>query len=251
MASINSGSNANCYYIGTMEEGILVDAGLSNRETIKRLGSLGLDIKNVKAIFISHEHSDHVKGVKTISKKHQVPIYITKKTLHSTRIDPYNPNIVHFQSFEPVVIGDFEIIGFPKFHDAVDPHSFVISYKGIKIGVITDIGMACENVACFFGQCQGVFLEANYDDVLLENGNYPVYLKNRVKSDVGHLSNAQAYELFQNHRSSTLQHLVLSHISKDNNTPRHAISLFEHDDCTRINIIVASRYEPTPLLKIS
>lgn len=249
ICSLNSGSNANCYYVGNENEAVLIDTGLSCRETEKRMTGVGLSMDTVKAIFISHEHSDHVTGLAAISKKYQLPVYITEATLGNCKV-PVDENLVqYFQQTKPVNIGNLKITSFKKNHDAADAHSFMISGYGINIGVITDIGFACKKVIKYFGQCHAAFLESNYCDTMLANGNYPYYLQERISSDVGHLSNAQAVELFKHYRSEHLQLLILSHLSKNNNKPELVENIFTpHAGSTKI--IVASRYEASPVYRI-
>ncbi|HEX9511292.1 MAG TPA: MBL fold metallo-hydrolase [Puia sp.] len=246
ITSLNSGSNGNCYYIGNDREAILVDAGISCRETEKRMKRLGLSIESVKAIFVSHEHTDHIKGVPVIAKKYQLPVYITTNTLRNGGLELDAPLVVPFQAYTPVTIGELNITAFPKFHDAIDPHSFVIESKGIKIGVFTDIGAPCEHLIHHFKQCHAAFLEANYDEEMLENGSYPYHLKNRIRGGQGHLSNRQALELFNTCRPSFLSHLLLSHLSHNNNCPDLTRALFApHAGETKI--VIASRHEETPV----
>lgn len=249
ISSLNSGSNANCYYISNGHEAVLVDAGLSCRETEKRMRQLNLAMDQVKAIFVSHEHGDHITGVAGISKKHQLPVYITTGTLRNSRI-PVAQHLLHsFKHNQKIKIGGLSVIPFRKSHDADDPHSFLISGHGINVGVITDIGYACKQVLKYFGQCHAAFLEANYCADMLANGNYPYHLKKRISSDEGHLSNAQALELFLHHKSAALQLLILSHLSKNNNKPEIVESLFSpHAGNTRI--VVAGRYAATPVFCI-
>ena len=128
VTSLNSGSNGNCYYIGNEKEAILVDAGISCREIEQRMKRLELSMKKVKALFISHEHTDHIKGVRVLSKKHNLPVYITRDTLKNANLDDTNPSIVIMHPEKPITIGQLEITAFPKFHDARDPQSFVIRY---------------------------------------------------------------------------------------------------------------------------
>ena len=246
ISSLNSGSNANCYYIGNDTEAVLVDAGLSCRETEKRMKQLGLSMEKVKAIFVTHEHSDHITGVPGLSKKFQLPVYITPVTLQHSNI-PLQPELVRsFVHNKPVMIVALSILPFRKKHDGKDPHSFMISEKGINVGVITDIGFACKQVIKYFSRCHAVILESNYCDDMLRNGGYPIYLQKRISSDEGHLSNAQALELFRHYRSETLQLLILGHLSKNNNKPELVSQLFTpHAGTTRI--VVASRYEASPV----
>lgn len=249
ISSLNSGSNANCYYIGNNKEAVLIDAGLSCRETERRMKQLGLSIGIVKAIFVSHEHSDHITGVPGISKKYRLPVYITGATLANSNI-PIEPQLVNdFKKNKPVKIGDLSVIPFRKSHDAADPHSFIVSGHGISIGIITDIGYACKQVIKYFGQCQAAFLESNYCTEMLANGNYPWHLQQRISSDEGHLSNAQALELFTNYRGTDLRLLILSHLSKNNNNPELVMSLFKKQ-ADNTEIVVASRYVASPVFRI-
>ncbi|HEX4375166.1 MAG TPA: MBL fold metallo-hydrolase, partial [Puia sp.] len=176
IASLNSGSNGNCYYIGNEREAVLVDAGISCRETERRMKRLGLSMQKVKAIFISHEHSDHINGVAVLSKKYSLPVYITPGTLNNCSLILDEQRILSFTAYQAVQIGGLIISAFPKFHDAAHPHSFMIECDGIKVGVLTDIGAACQHVIKHFSQCHAAFLEANYDEELLEKGRYPYHL---------------------------------------------------------------------------
>ncbi|MES2691753.1 MAG: MBL fold metallo-hydrolase [Bacteroidota bacterium] len=249
-ASLNSGSNGNCYYIGNAEDAVLIDAGISCRETERRMERLGLDVRTVRAIFISHEHSDHIRGVEVLSRKYRIPVYITAPTLMagSLAIDP--ALIRSFRPHETICIGELSVIPFPKSHDAAEPFSYVVKNREVCIGVMTDIGSVCDNVIRYFKQCHAVFLEANYDVTMLETGHYPAHLKRRISSHKGHLSNEQALELFTSHRSSFLSHVFLSHLSKENNDPQTASTVFQ-EHCGHTQIIVASRYGETPLFCIT
>lgn len=249
IASLNSGSNGNCYYIGNATEAVLIDAGLSCRETEKRMYKLGLPIEKVKAIFISHEHSDHIKGVQGLANKFMMPVFITPGTLKRSGIFIKERNFYPFEAHKPVTIGNLQVTAFPKKHDAADPHSFIIQYKDITVGVFTDIGMACDNVSKYFNLCHAAFLETNYDEHMLENGNYPLHLKKRIRSGEGHLSNKQALEIFIAHRPQFMTHLLLAHLSRENNHPLLVQELFDKH-AGNTSVIVASRYEPTALYNI-
>ena len=247
--SLNSGSNGNCYYVGTQTDAVLIDVGLSCRETEKRMKQLGLNMKTVKAIIVSHEHGDHIKGVSTMANKYSLPVYITAKTAkHGPRLISHLAK--PFTAKEIVTVGDLQVTPFLKYHDATDPHSFIISSNGITVGVLTDIGTVCEEVVHHFKQCHAVFLEANYDATMLENGKYPIHLKNRIRSGQGHLSNKEALDLFITHRSPNLSHLLLSHLSKENNSPEIVESLFKQY-ANSITITIAHRYQATEIFTIS
>src|SRR5687767_4413607 len=122
ITSLNSGSNGNCYYIGNEHEAVLVDAGISCLETEKRMKRLGLSMRKVKAIFISHEHSDHIRGVSVLARKYNLPVYITPDTQYHGRLSHEKFTAVPFQAYEPVQVGELTITAFPKWHDASDPH---------------------------------------------------------------------------------------------------------------------------------
>ncbi len=249
IASLNSGSNGNCYYVGNSKNAVLIDAGISCRETEKRMKRIGLDIKKVRAIFISHEHTDHIRGVAVLASKYNLPVYITEPTLQNGGLALKHENVFSFKAYEPVNIEELTVTAFPKFHDAAEPHSFIVASEEIRIGIFTDIGAPCEHVIRHFQQCHAAFLEANYDELMLENGRYPIYLKNRIRGGMGHLSNAQALALFTVHRPSFMSHLLLSHLSKDNNDPELVLNLFrKHANGTRV--VVASRYEESEVYTI-
>lgn len=247
IASLNSGSNGNCYYVGNHDEAILIDAGISCRETEKRMKRLGLSMQAVRAVFISHEHGDHIAGLEVLARRHFLPVYITTPMRQYVKV---NGTVHSFQSHVPVQIGGLSVTAFPKFHDAVDPYSFVIEHNNVRVGVFTDIGVACETVIRYFKQCHAVILEANYDEEMLEKGSYPWHLKKRIRGGDGHLSNLQALELFRTHRAPFMTHLVLAHLSRNNNCPDLVHRLFsEHAGNTRI--VVASRYEETQVMHIT
>lgn len=249
IASLNSGSNANCYYIGNKQEAVLIDAGLSCRETEKRMKRLGLDIGLIKAVFISHEHADHIAGLQVLSKKYQLPVYITNNTLRNCGVQIEKELVYTFIQNEPVSIGELSIIPFTKSHDAEDPHSFIVSSNMVHIGVITDIGYACKQVTKYFRLCDAVFLESNYCEQMLTNGSYPAHLKKRISSRKGHLSNDQALELFLKHKPQNLQLLILSHLSQNNNHPEIVGKLFS-DHASGIKIVIASRHKETGLFSV-
>lgn len=250
ITSLNSGSNGNCYYVGNEEEAVLVDVGISCKEVETRIRNLGLTLSKVKAIFVSHEHSDHVRGIPVLAAKYGLPVYITPNTLRNCRFRLEKRLIHSFQANEPVSIGNLTVTPFPKFHDAVDPYSFVVANGNVRVGVFTDIGAPCQHLTRYFQQCHAAFLESNYDEELLQNGKYPYYLKNRIRSGHGHLSNKQALAFFKAHRPAYMSHLILSHLSNENNCPKLVYDLFsEHANDTEI--IVASRFEATPVYNIT
>ena len=226
-----------------------MDAGLSCRETEKRMNRLSLDLKMVKAVFISHEHTDHVFGLRVLSKKYRIPVYITRQTEELSGLKLEKELVNRFEEARSVRIGDLSVLPFRKRHDAADPHSFMISSSSVHVGVFTDIGLACKEVIHYFKQCHAAFLEANYDTDMLMNGSYAASLKKRISHGEGHLSNKQALELFLHHRPAHMSHLILSHLSANNNKPELVMDLFQHH-AGKTKIILASRYGETEVYRV-
>lgn len=247
VASLNSGSNGNCYYVGTASDAVLIDAGISCRETERRLQRLKLEVRRVRAIFVSHEHSDHIKGIRVLAKKYALPVYVSSRTAAAGRLDCRL--MVDLIAHTPVCIGSLTITPFPKSHDAADPCSFLVSNGDVNVGVFTDIGLACSNVIKYFQLCDAAILESNYDEEMLSNGGYPYYLKQRIRSSKGHLSNDQALEIFQNYRSPRLRYLLLGHLSQHNNCPLKVEQLFKAN-CNGVQIVVASREVESAVFRV-
>lgn len=249
VTSLNSGSNGNCYYIGNQHEAVLVDAGISCREIEKRLHRLQLEIQKIKAIFISHEHSDHIRGVEVLSRKYKIPVYITSKTYGNCGFVVAEELLFSFVPHCEIKIGSLSVTAFLKNHDAIDPYSFRISCNDIHVGVFTDIGSTCTELIKNFRLCHAAFLESNYDESMLANGNYPYHLKQRISGGKGHLSNREALELFVAHKPPFMTHLWLSHLSKNNNSPEIVEQLFS-PYAKNLHISVASRYNEIPVFEI-
>jgi phosphoribosyl 1,2-cyclic phosphodiesterase len=241
ICAIASGSNGNCYYVGNSQEAILVDAGISARQTISRMRCRNLDPSRVKAIFISHEHADHTNGARVMSKRLKIPVFLTSQTYMAMYAHhrPMAPRF--FKPGDEIVIGRFHVFPFLKQHDAAEPCSFRIAYNGLQTGIFTDIGSPCDNVISHFSQCHVAFLESNYDETMLWNGRYPWPLKKRIASEYGHLSNDQAYHLLVN-SGTRLREVFLSHLSAENNTPDTALKRFS-ELSGRIQIHMTSRHE--------
>jgi phosphoribosyl 1,2-cyclic phosphodiesterase len=249
ICAIASGSNGNCYYIGNSTEAILVDSGISARQTIARMELKNLDPGIIRAIFISHEHTDHTRGARVLSKKLHIPVFLTAQT-YTAMFDGLKPQSPRFfKPGEEITVGAFKIFPFLKQHDAAEPCSFRISYRGLHTGVFTDIGSPCENVIRQFSQCHVAFLETNYDEKMLWNGNYPWPLKKRIASEYGHLSNDQAYDLLIKNSGDQLKTVFLSHLSAENNSPDTAYNRFS-EVCEKFQIILTSRYEAGEVIRM-
>ncbi|MFA9389130.1 MAG: MBL fold metallo-hydrolase [Prolixibacteraceae bacterium] len=250
ICAIASGSNGNCYYIGNEREAILVDAGISCKQLLERMAVRELDPTKLKAIFITHEHVDHIRGTRVLSKKLNIPAFFTYGTWNNAHKSskPLHYRFVHID--QALQLGEITIHPFAKNHDASEPVSFRIEIDQVNVGVMTDIGSVCENVIHHLKMCQAVFLESNYDEKMLMEGPYPWPLKKRVASAMGHLSNLQALELVTEHAGENLKLVLLSHLSGENNTPEIAYETFRplHD---KYEIINTSRHEASEVKLIS
>lgn len=249
VASLNSGSNGNCYYVGNDEDAVLIDGGISCREIEKRMKRLGLSLRKVKGVFVTHEHGDHIHGVASLSKKHRIAVYMTPNTREAGNTRFPDEHVHLLSANATVAVGAMRITAFPKKHDAAEPVSFMISSDTVNVGVFTDIGVACENVVSNFRKCHAAFLESNYDELMLDQGGYPLALKNRIRGGFGHLSNKQARQLFITHRPSFMSHLFLVHLSQNNNHPRIVRDTF-YPVAGDTQIIIASREKESKLFHI-
>lgn len=249
ICAIASGSNGNCYYVGNEQDAVLVDVGVSRKQVLLRMGERGLDPEKVRAIFISHEHADHMRGVKVLAKVLDVPVYMTSETFGNT----WNPNRPgKYDLFEPdvpVQVNSIIVHPFLKNHDAAEPCSFRVEVEGKNVGVFTDIGTPCNKLIHHFKACDAMFLESNYDEKMLMGGPYPWPLKKRVSSDVGHLSNDQAMELTREHGTEKLKTILLSHLSGENNTPELAYEAFTKVE-GKHEILLTSRKEASEVIKL-
>jgi phosphoribosyl 1,2-cyclic phosphodiesterase len=249
ICALASGSNGNCYYIGNSKDAILVDAGITTKQILNRMLDKGLDPAKIRAVFITHEHGDHIRGVRVLGKKLDIPVYMTKGTYHAA-FKTWKP-ISFFPVYDniPLSIGSFTVYPVLKSHDATEPTSFRVEHSGINIGVFTDIGEPCENVKQHVSQCHALFLETNYDELLLKNGSYPYHLKVRIDSVKGHLSNKQAFQLLEQHAHPQLQCVFLSHISAENNRPEVAYELLKPFEC-RFPLMLTTRWGASDLFTL-
>lgn len=227
ICALASGSNGNCYYIGNDEEALLIDAGLSYRQILKRLEAKSLDPYKIRALFITHEHGDHIRGARVTSKKLGIPVFMTKGTFHAAYRTWKPLSFIAVEDNKPMQVGQFAVFPVLKNHDASEPTSFRVEHGGYSIGIFTDIGTPCDNVKKHLVKCHALFLETNYDRQMLKEGPYPYHLKARIDSDFGHLSNFQAFELLRENAHPQLQCVFLSHLSAENNRPELAIQEFK------------------------
>jgi phosphoribosyl 1,2-cyclic phosphodiesterase len=263
-----SGSRGNCALVATSSTRILVDAGLSGRETFKRLRTLGERSEDITAILITHEHSDHVAGLYRLATRLNVPVFITAQThcawkraasdairnsLRNASSDDSTttpalpipdlpqcelpkaelpkvelPKKEHFCAGRGFCIGDIEVMPFTIPHDAVDPVGFTFRAEGVKIGFATDLGYMPVSVRNHLRGCSVLVMESNHDVEMLRSGPYPWSVKQRVMSRVGHLSNDALAEFFSSDYDGGAEYLVLAHLSEQNNHPEIARAAAEH-----------------------
>jgi len=225
-----SGSRGNCALVATTTTRILVDAGLSGRETLKRLRAIGERTEEISAILITHEHCDHVAGLQRLAAKLNVPVFLTAPTHHAwnrTVRDeegaiPELPKSEHFSAGRGFRVGDIEVMPFTIPHDAIDPVGFTFRAEGVKLGFATDLGYMPASVRNHLRGCTVLVIESNHDVEMLRSGPYPWSVKQRVMSRVGHLSNEALAEFFSSDYDGGAEYLVLAHLSEQNNHPEKA-----------------------------
>ena len=217
-ASLGSGSKGNGTLVDDGSTCLLIDLGFTIRETVRRLGRLGVTPDDIDAILVTHEHADHIHGVAGFARKFSTPIYLTPGTCQA-KVMGLLPELHQIDCHSSFMVGTFEVTPVAVPHDAREPCQYVLSSGGATVGVLTDLGHITPHVKRSYRDCDALLLECNHDPVMLEQGPYPYPLKRRVGGDYGHLNNNQAAELLNALDLSRLQHLVLSHISAQNNLP--------------------------------
>jgi phosphoribosyl 1,2-cyclic phosphodiesterase len=215
-ASLGSGSRGNATLVEWSLGTLMIDCGFGLRETEQRLERLGKTPSCIKAILVTHEHSDHVKGVAMFSRRHQVPVYMTPGTWKSRNFGDL-PGLRLIQAYESFEINGLLVKPVAVPHDAREPSQFVFEHQGRRLGILTDLGSITPHVEDHYQTLDAMVLEANHDPSMLASGPYPPSLKQRVGGSWGHLSNQQAAGFLQRMDCARLQHLVVAHISQQNN----------------------------------
>jgi phosphoribosyl 1,2-cyclic phosphodiesterase len=216
---LSSGSKANCTFIEGGSTRILIDCGLSGAQTEKRLRALGVEPSTLSAIIITHEHSDHIYGVHTLSRRYKIPVYANEATSQFLGKMHAKENFITGEAFS---IGDLHISPFSITHDAAEPVGFVIQSEGLKFGQATDLGKVTPLVRESLSHCNALVLESNHDPLMLQECSYTWQLKQRISSAHGHLSNHDAGTLLAELLHDGLLHVVLGHLSENSNTPEVA-----------------------------
>jgi phosphoribosyl 1,2-cyclic phosphodiesterase len=220
-----SGSSGNSVYVASEKTRILIDAGLSAKQIAVRLEQIGVVPESINGVCVSHEHGDHIAGLRVLQKRHDIPVYANAGTLNGIQRQPKSDEISVkiFQTGSPFVIGDITIEPFSVPHDAYEPVGFRIQTAETSIGVVTDLGMVTALIREKLKGCHAIVVESNHDEDLLQEAPRPWPLKQRIRSRQGHLSNMGAAQLIAECATDQLEHVYLSHLSSDCNTPDTAL----------------------------
>ena len=260
--SIASGSSGNCIFVGDEQTGILIDVGISMKKVKEGLEAENLSLDRIQAIFVTHEHTDHISGLGPVLRRAPIPVYATAGTVHAIwekgNMKNISPDLFHIiQPQEEVGLGDMLIRSFSISHDAAEPVCYTVEAGEKKVGIATDMGNYGDGIIRSLEDCNAVLLEANHDINLLQVGSYPYSLKLRILGDRGHLSNDASARLIKEILHPDLRHIMLGHLSKENNFPELAYrtvsyELEQSETWNRMDaeLSVAKRFEPTGSIDI-
>lgn len=252
---LGSGSKGNAALVSTDRVRVLVDAGFSFRSLTQRLAAIGESADDLDAVLISHEHSDHIKGLRTLLKKQKkpTPVYLTERTAGELEWGEPNPAVEMFEAGARLTIGDLEVDTFTTPHDAIDPVGFCFKAGGYKIAHVTDLGYLTESIKHRIHGADMLILESNHDLDMLKVGPYPWFVKQRVMSRVGHLSNEAVSEYVTSGFDPATRILVLAHLSGNNNHPEvarmFAGDALEKRGASETRLLVAQQDEPSEVFE--
>jgi len=261
--TIASGSSGNSVFVSTQGTHILIDAGLSGKTIEAGLRSHGINCASVDALFITHEHSDHIKGAGVLSRRYDMPVYATAGTWeyinrHSAIGKVADKNKMLITPNTPIIFEDIEIMPFDIPHDASQPVGYAIKSGGYKIAIATDLGYISDIVAENICEADVILIESNHDIKMLENGPYPAHLKRRILSDTGHLSNVSCGRFLADTFSSKTKHILLGHLSEENNRPILAYETVKDillaskiDVGGSVSLAMANRHSPSAMISLS
>ena len=248
-----SGSKGNATLVATDRARVLFDAGISCRQIQKRLESIGEDPRALDAVVISHEHSDHVKGLDVLVRKCGTAVHATQLTASVLEWKYEAPDVTLFEAGRGFEIGDLEIGTFTVSHDAIDPVGFNVAHRGCKLSIVTDLGYMTDSVRYHIAESDLLVLESNHDLEMLKSGPYPWAVKQRVMSRDGHLSNAAAAEYLSTHWDGRSRAVILAHLSGSNNHPAiaemDAKGALESVGAHATQLVVARQDTPTPVIQ--
>lgn len=229
---LGSGSSGNCYYLGTAQYGILIDAGIGIRTITKTLREYGIAIEKILGVLITHDHTDHIKTVGCLGDKYNIPVFATEAVHYGIIRSRYVDAKLHttrrvIEKEVSFSIRDFQITPFDVPHDSIENVGYHISFDGQTFVLLTDIGRITDTIKQYASQANHLVIESNYDDEMLQNGRYPAHLKQRISSGMGHLSNRISGEFIAGIYHPEMQNVWLCHLSQDNNHPEIAYKTIE------------------------
>lgn len=230
--SLGSGSSGNCYYLGTSEYGVLIDAGIGIRSIQKALREYGVSFDKIIAVLVTHDHADHIKTVGCLGDKYNIPVYATE-TVHNgiLRNRAVRASLVHSRKIiekeQAFSIREFQITAFDVPHDSIENVGYHIEFDEQTFVLVTDIGRITDTIKEYAAKANHLVIEANYDEYMLQAGKYPYYLKQRIGNGMGHLSNRLSAQFIASIYSENLQNIWLCHLSQDNNHPEIAFKAVE------------------------
>lgn len=247
-----SGSRGNATYVSDGDTSVLVDAGLSARDISRRLDSRGLNAAKLSAIIVTHEHTDHIRGVERLCRRFRLPVFLTAGTLAAAPALRELPETCTVVCGRPFQVGTLTVDPFAISHDARDPAGFIVGANGARIGIATDLGIVTAVVREHLRGCGLLVLESNHDPEMLMAGPYPWFLKQRIRGRTGHLSNQESGRLLSEIAHPRLQQVVLAHLSETNNTPAKALAEASRVMAgSRIQLTAASQSEPSSVISLS
>lgn len=249
-----SGSKGNALHLEAGGTAFLVDAGLSCKQLEMRLAHCGLDPAHLSGILVTHEHSDHIRGISVLSRRYGLTVHVAGRLWARLRHDDLNWHDVRpFDPSDSFTLGPVRVQPFRTRHDATDPVGFTFQHEGVKFGVLTDCGAPTAEIGAALAGCDGLLLESNHDEGLLQRGPYPPHLKARIASDWGHLSNRQSARLLKELVSPRLRYVALGHLSEENNSPEFAYNACAHSLRNvghAVSLVIAPQHSPCRTLSL-
>lgn len=260
ICTLSSGSSGNATYIESKRSKILLDCGLTGKLATSLLKSIGVNPGELDAIFVTHEHNDHIKGVGVMSRKYDLPILANEKTWIAMRkkigkIDQKNINVFKSNTF--FTFRDLDVQNISTYHDAIDPVFFIFYQKNQKISVLTDTGIFTDHMVESVKNSDAIIIESNHDLLMLENGPYPIDLKYRIKGELGHLSNDSSADIIKKIVRANGERIILGHLSTTNNTEEIAYESMKSnlkdlgiDHKKDINLSVAKEFQASKIMDL-
>lgn len=253
--SLASGSSGNAFFLQAGPDAFLIDAGICRRQLVQRLAAIGMEVDKLRAVFVTHEHIDHIRGLPVLLKHHPLPVFLTRATYEASGMELPRGCLHFIPAAGEITFNGVTVQAAPKAHDAADPCLLRFTYSGRSVAFVTDAGNACVNVVQAVRQADILYLESNYDEAMLRNGPYPYFLQRRISGPRGHLSNRDAGTLLQHHAEPRLRHLFLAHLSEKNNTPQLSLdavrtALAARPDLGHLELHVAPRHDISTIVRL-